>query len=184
VNTSDVTVVLSQGGKGKEVVMAASDTNLISTIKPLTSQGYSMDPSGNLKPDLTVASSNISLPWGLFDYVVSLDTHAGSTSVIIIPSTSFTRDIKWYKLLANGKLVEYPHFQVDVSGNGILTLYDNDEYDRNPAMGFIRDQGGPGFTTSDTKSGSESKDGKVTMKEWLKINSPKSSSDSEKDANP
>ncbi len=55
----------------------------------------------------------------------------------------------------DGALKEYPNFRVDARGNGILTLFDNDEYDANPAFGIIRDPGGPGVVSAvATDSGS------------------------------
>jgi hypothetical protein len=67
--------------------------------------------------------------------------------VIIVPASPFTLDTKWYKILSDGTIKEYPNFVIDASGNGILTLYDNDEWDKNPAFGIIRDPGGPGTPT-------------------------------------
>lgn len=151
-NTNVVRVVRSKGGQGAAVIIAASDANLMETIHPLTDSGYSMDKGGNLKPDITIASSNISLPLGLFDFSVSIANNTNRTDVVIIPPAPFAADTKWYKVTTDGTLKEYPNFKVDALGNGILTLYDNDEWDKNPAFGIIRDPGGPGVVTA-TESG-------------------------------
>ena len=143
-NVNDVRVALSHGGQGREVVMAASDKSVVATVKPLTESGYSMDVSGNLNRDVSVGTTGVSLPLGLFDFTVSLDPSTNSTTVVIVPPTPFASTTKWYKVV-DGVLVEYPNFLVDPSGNGILTLYDNDSYDRNKAFGIIRDPGGPGI---------------------------------------
>ncbi|MCK9363523.1 MAG: pentapeptide repeat-containing protein [Syntrophales bacterium] len=154
-NTNVVRVVGSKGGQGAAVIIAASDANLMETIRPLTDSGYSMDKGGNLKPDVTIAPSNISLPLGLFDFSVSIANNTNRTDVVIIPPAPFAADTKWYKVGTDGTLKEYPNFKVDALGNGILTLYDNDEWDKNPAFGIIRDPGGPGVVST-TDSGGKS----------------------------
>ncbi len=67
---------------------------------------------------------------------------------MIVPPTPFAADTTWYKVGAGGTLSEYPYFQVDAQGNGILTLYDTDDNDRDPAWDVIRDPGGPGVPTN------------------------------------
>jgi hypothetical protein len=145
-NTNDVHVVRSNGGQGKELVLAASETSTLATIKPLTAAGYAMDASGVMKssPDVIVNAAGINLPLGLLDFSIVLDPDANSTNVVIVPPTPFAPGTKWYKVTTGGTLKEYPNFVVDASGNGILTLFDNDEYDQNPAWSVIRDPGGPG----------------------------------------
>lgn len=150
-NINDVRVLRSEGGLGKEIVMAASNNNLIATVRPLTTLGYAMDKSGKLNPMVTITPSNISLPLGLFDFTVSID-NGTSTNLVIVPPEPLLPNTKWYKVSEDGKLKEYPNFVVDAKGNGILTLYDNDEWDKNPAFGFIRDPGGPGTTLSSSSS--------------------------------
>jgi len=73
-NTDDVRVILSKGGLGKEVVIAPSGTNLLEMIRPLSDTGYSMDKTGKMNPYLTIVSSNINLPLGLFDFSISIAT--------------------------------------------------------------------------------------------------------------
>jgi hypothetical protein len=148
-NINDVHIVRSEGGLGKEVVMAASNNNLIATVRPLTTSGYTMDKSGKLNPMVTITQSNISLPLGLFDFTVSIDKGT-STNLVIIPPEPLLPNTKWYKVREDGMLKEYPNFVVDSKGNGILTLYDNDEWDKNPAFGLMRDPGGPGTPSSST----------------------------------
>ncbi len=143
-NTNDVRVVRSKGGQGQAVIIAASDANIMETIRPLTDSGHSMDKGGNLKPDVTLVPSNIRLPLGLFDFSVSIANNTNRTDVVIVPPTPFGTDTKWYKVGTGGTLKEYPNFRVDALGNGILTLYDNDVWDKNPAFGIVRDPGGPG----------------------------------------
>ncbi len=143
-NNDNVRVARSQGGEGKEIVFAASNANLMAKIKPLTATGYAMDKDGNMSPDVTLAPSGVSLPLGLFDFSVSIANNTNSTEVVIIPPAPLALGTKWYKVASDGTLAEYPNFKVDALGNGILTLYDNDEYDKNPAFGIIRDPGGPG----------------------------------------
>lgn len=150
-NNDNVRVVRSQGGEGKEIVFAASNANLMAKIKPLTATGYVMDKGGNLNPDVTLAPSGVSLPLGLFDFSVSIANNTNSSDVVIIPPEPLAPGTKWYKVTSDSTLAEYPHFKVDALGNGILTLYDNDEWDKNPAFGIIRDPGGPG--TPQTEGG-------------------------------
>ena len=64
-----------------------------------------------------------------------LSDNTNRADVVIIPSTPFASNTKWYKLLPDGSLKEYPKFVVDANGNGVLTLYDNDNYDTNTAWG-------------------------------------------------
>ena len=144
-NVNDVHVVRSQAGRGKEIIMAASDTNTIATIVSLTASGHGMDASGSVKasPDVTVRNPGISLPFGLLDFTIILDG-TNRAEVVIVPPTPFAADTKWYKVGAGGTLSEYPYFQVDAQGNGVLTLFDTDDDDRNPAWDAIRDPGGPG----------------------------------------
>ena len=146
VNTEDVHVVNSNGGQGSALVMAASGSHRIGTIRPLTTTGCAMDVTGSLKsaPDVIVKPSDVSLPLGLFDFTVILSDYINRADVVIIPPTPFASNTTWYKVGSNGAVVKYPHFKVDELGNGILTLYDNDEFDTNPAQGVIRDPGGPG----------------------------------------
>jgi len=59
--------------------------------------------------------------------------------------------------MSDGTIKEYPDFIVDANGNGILTIYDNDEWDKNPAFGIIRDPGGPGMVSVATTDNASSR---------------------------
>ena len=156
VNTNDVRVARSRGGQGSPLVITAEGSNTIGTVVPLTSTGYSSDINGNLNasPDVSVNPAGVSLPLGLLNFTVMItDPTANSARVVIVPPTPFAQGTKWYKAATDGTVKQYPNFYVDANGNGILTLYDNDDYDTNSAWGIIGDPGGPG-TPVDAVGGS------------------------------
>jgi len=145
VHPAGFSLAKTQGGTGQPIAIVAGSTGTVVSIMPISNAGYTVsDNSGNMKRAATfVTPSGGNLPYGIFDFIVNVT--AGSTAkIVFIPPEPFTQGTKWYRLDAvAGTLKEYPYFEVNAQGQGILTLTDNGAGDADPRLGVIRDTGGP-----------------------------------------
>jgi hypothetical protein len=145
VHPAGFSLAKTQGGTGQPFAIVAGGTGTVGNIMPISNAGYTVsDNSGNMKRAATfVTPSGGYLPYGIFDFIVNVT--AGSTAkIVIVPPEPFTQGTKWYRLDATaGPLKEYPYFEVNSQGNGILTITDNGAGDSDQRLGIIRDTGGP-----------------------------------------
>jgi hypothetical protein len=114
-------------------------------MMPISNAGYTVsDNSGNMKKITTfVTPSEGNLPYGIFDIIVNV-TGGSTAKIVLVPPEPFSLGTKWYRLDAvAGRLKEYPYFEVNAQGNGILTITDNGAGDSDQRSGIIRDTGGP-----------------------------------------
>ena len=135
----------TQGGVGQAIAIATGRQGSIENIMPISSDGYTLnDNSGNMRKVATFdISSGGYLPYGIFDFIVNV-TEGSTTKIVFVPPVPFTQGTKWYRRDAtSGALKEYPYFEVNAQGNGILTITDNGAGDSDRRLGVIRDTGGP-----------------------------------------
>ncbi|MCX5809795.1 MAG: fibronectin type III domain-containing protein [Proteobacteria bacterium] len=145
INPAGFSLVNTQGGVGQSIAVVADGSGTIASIMPINNSGYTLsDNSGNMKQVATFAiPSGTSSPYGIFDFIVNV-TPKSTTKIIFVPPVPFAQGTKWYKFdSAAGALKEYPNFEVNAQGVGILTLKDNEEGDADSRSGIVRDPGGP-----------------------------------------
>jgi hypothetical protein len=161
INPVGFSLAKTEGGTGQPFAVVAGGSDTIATIMPISNAGCTLsDNSGNMKEAATfVAPSGMNLPYGIFDFIVNV-TPGSSTKIVFVPPAPFTQGTKWHKLDgAAGTLKEYPYFEVNAQGNGILTLTDNGAGDADSKSGLIRDPGGALVSSSSPASSGGSSSG-------------------------
>ncbi len=155
INPAGFSLVKTQGGIGQSIAVAVSDAGIVANIMPISNSGYTVrDNSGNMKKVATFeAPSGGYLPYGIFDFIGNV-TEGSTAKIVIVPPKPFTQGTKWGRFdAASGPLKEYPYFEVNSQGNGILTITDNGAGDSDQRLGVIRDTGGP-VSSGGSSSGS------------------------------
>jgi len=100
------------------------------------------------------APAGVVLPYGATSFsLVACDTTSGNARATVrLTYSSIVEGLEFWKFVNNSQhtgWVQMPANQVAMTGNTVtLDIVDNGEWDSDPAIGYIADPGGPGYSAS------------------------------------